>query len=194
MLVLDAQLDGLDRELRGLVNRVADFERPARWFGGYLVRQWTKSFQRAPGHEPAPAGEPPGVQSHELANSLAFDVRQHGDVLEAGTNLIYGLKVHEGGTIWPSAAEALAVPVADKSYGKRPRDFGDLTYIPVDGGPSGQCVAVLVETLADGEINPLFALMEWVELEEHPWLEVHSGDWDMLRDYLWRYLGLGLGG
>lgn len=184
---------GVERRIGRIIRRVEDPTPVARDLGARLVRSWELAFPRTPGHEPSEPGQPPAIQGGDMAASNTFEVRGGGAVLEAGSPLRYAGILHTGGTIRPRHKRALTVPVAPEAYGKRARDFRgvELVYIPVDGGPSGRCKAVLARRRPDGEIEPLFALVGRVTLPARPWLLIRDADWTYLAERLERRYGEG---
>ena len=64
-----------------------------------------------------------------------------------------------GAVITPQTAKALAIPVSEAAYGKRPKTFGEklgkeLRLIPRNGKPS------LLATVNDGKVTPHYVLLK----------------------------------
>jgi len=175
----------LDRRLKDMASRVGDWTPVVRDFGAHMVRAWSLAFARTPGHTSGPAGKPPAVQGGDLMGSLTYEVRRGGDVLEAGSSARHAAIQHFGGTIRPRKAKALAIPISSKSYGKRPRDFGDLVFIP----SKGRGIGVLARESSGGAVEALFALARSVKLPPRPWLLISDADARYLGDRMAEHAG-----
>lgn len=189
--IQDEATEPLERLARG----IRFPERAMAGIGGHFQTKWRKSFQPAPrsSTKSAEAGQPPLRHRGDFSRSITFTVEPAGSevhVGSAGPASVRARMLQEGGLIKPKTARALAVPVSWKAYGKRPKDFSDLHYIPLKGrsgraGRSGRCIALLARSHGTGEskkLEALFALMPSVRIKPHPWVTVDARDEDeMLR-------------
>jgi len=164
-----------------LAEKLEDPEPVLEDFGGRLVREWTKSFEKTSAGESSEPGGPPAMQSGQLKNSLTWETRD--DELEAGTSVVYGRIQHFGGTIEPRDAEALTVPLTEEARGKRAGDFDDLVFRPASADAEENVIGVLGKTSGE-DFSPVFALAEEVTLPERPWMVIQDEDWDYLEKRL----------
>ena len=56
--------------LKTLARTIKDFAPVADDWAAHIIRRWTLSFPATAGHNPAPAGGPPGIQGGHLRGSL----------------------------------------------------------------------------------------------------------------------------
>ena len=149
-----------------------------RDIGEHKRRAIVLSFARAPYGESSHTGEPPHSHSGSLAQSITYNAA--GTLLEVGSADQRARLLNEGGTV-KAKDKKLAVPVHPKSYGKRPREFANLSLIPREGkGP------LLAQTSPQGRsITPLFVLLESVTIEARPFLFWTRAD----EDYILRAIG-----
>lgn len=193
-----SQLDGISMEVRTTAPEVPErlrrlegmLRRPERAFRSFAqgkVRRIRESFQRAPKGESAPAGRPPFAHTRDFSRSIVSQVASDGHSVTIGTVDVRGRILQEGGVIRPVKAKALAIPISEKAYGKRPRDFADLVrkghfLVREIGGKRSRS-------------EMMFLLTDEVEIKEHPWLVWEDEDTRMLghelEDQADREVGIG---
>ena len=169
-----------------------------RDFGGHKVREIKTSFVPAPKMEAAPEGEPPRAHRRAFSKSIFFELTTGGHSLAIGSSDIRADLMQHGGVIKPVKAKALTIPVSEKAYGKRARDFAGLVLLPAVGGVGGGFaghynVGRLARVRKKGSgrtayssIETLFILLRQVTIKPHPWLGVTDADWDYLGEALQR--------
>ena len=172
-------------EIRQLARKASRPARALRDWGAHLVRSWELSFPRTPTGVSSRPGRPPAIGDRGLANSLAYELRQGGTAIEAGSSAIYAGPQHRGALIRPRRAKALAIPLPD-ARGRRPKDFRDLHFRPASPAAKPNVIGVLGK--GDEDFKPLFALAREVRLPARPWLKVSDRNWDYLGRALIRLL------
>ena len=205
-LSIEVDTRQLDGAIGVLVERIQDMSPVLEDFGAHMVHALTVQFPRGAGHAPSAEGEAPSVQSARLRNSLTYELEDEGDAVRFGTGLVYGRILHFGGVIRPKNAKALAVPISDRAYGKRPADFPGLLFEPT--GHAGKVRGFLVQSrkhrykkgekrarkgtvarmTSDVEQERLFVLLTQVTIRKHPWLKVERADTDYLADRMREHL------
>ena len=183
-------VDVTDEITPALAEVIGQLDKPEpmwREFGGYLQRRWRNSMRNAPKHslDSAPAGEPPW--SHRAGRgfkaSVIFTVG--GDELTVGSTFEGGQMLHEGGTIHMKT-KLLTIVTDWKAYGKRAKDFV-LNFVPAGANASPACRGTLRDP-SSGKV--LFALMEKVDIQPHPWATFLPQDADELEEIVTRHLSV----
>ena len=184
MITVDVT-DELTPAFKNLIGQLEKPEPMWREFGGYLQRRWRNSMRNAQAHslDSAPAGEPPWRHKGGLQRSIIFSVEGGG--LLVGSTFIGGELLHEGGTIHMKD-KLLTVATDWKAYGKRARDFV-LNFVPASENASAACHGTLRDP-STGKV--LFALMEKVDIQPHPWATFLSQDQKELDEMVVRHLSV----
>ena len=167
---------GLTDRLRALAASLRRPEKALADFAGGKVRRIKESFVPAPKMDAAAEGQPPHVHRRDFSRSILHEVQASGGAVLIGSAHVGAQMLQEGGTIRPKNAKSLAVPLVEKAYGKRPRDFTGLHFVPVK---AGKVRGFLIQETAGskkhgfleaGEKNTLFILLASVRVRKHPWL------------------------
>lgn len=184
--VLDIEIDDNDlpEKLRRLAESIQAPKRALRDFGGHWQRRVKKSMPDLPKGEHAEKGEPPGVHTSSYVHTIIYEVSGDGSRIELGSSDVRARILHEGGTIKPRRAQALAVPVAVKAHGKRPRDFPDLEYLPPDRQEEPEDMGLLIQPEGDDDFTPMYALRAKVTINPHPHIEIVAEDVEALGEAL----------
>lgn len=151
------------------------FEEAMHEFANTKISRMVRGFTYGRKSEP---GEPPGVRSGQLRNSLTYLLLAR--VLTIGTNMLYAAILHFGGTIRPRNARALTIPISPEAEGHRARDFADTFIIRPRPGADPKSVGVIARRGPGGEVQPLFALRTSVTVAARPWLFWDDADGDKL--------------
>lgn len=184
----------LPDRLRKLAARLAHPGKALADLGGHWQRRVKGLMRDKPPGQAAAEGQPPAVHTSEYAHSILYDVASDEQSMELGSSSNRARILNLGGVIRPRDAKALAVPIAVASYGKRPRDFAGLHFIPPhEQEPEDRGVLGIGDWPA---FTPLFALRAWVRIRPHPHIEIVDGDWDYLGGAIERQADreLGIGG
>lgn len=115
------------------------------------------------------------VKSAKLVNSIRYAVS--GDQIKVGTDVPYGKIHHTGGTIRPSRAKYLAIPLTKEAAANKPREWTG-TWI------AKGCIMHLGK---DGKPEALYALKKQVTIPARPYMFVGPQTMksisDLVRDY-----------
>ena len=173
------------REVRKRFRRMAraiEDPRPVlRDFGHQVVATISENWQRVGRGQDSRPGMPPAVRSGYLRQGVTFEVLS-GRAVEIGTNLVYGRIQHEGGTIKPKRARALAIPIAPEAERRGPREWPDGSLFMIESDDP-ETIGVLFRTKpgakdSEGELEALYVLRGSVEIPARPWLLVRREDTD----------------
>lgn len=175
-------------EHRRLFARLENPEPALRDFGEYKRRRTLLSMKRLPAGVRSVAGLPPARRDGLFGQTLTYDVAD-GTKLTVGSADVRARILQEGGEIRPKNAKALAVPIHADAWGKRPRDFGDLVYVPRKGsGKAPLLIRKVVKGKAEKEVafDLMFILLKKVTIKPHPYLFWDGADSNYLLTALQR--------
>lgn len=164
--------------VRRIARALAHPEAALRDTGAHIVRRIVRSMPRSPKGESAAEGGPPHRHAQDYARTIEWEVQPRAEGLRVGSNSPRARILQEGGIIRPVRASMLAIPIADRAYGKRPRDFGGLKFGPRyrrDGQRK-----VLLGFGAGDDFRPMFVLQEEAHILPHPHYDVTDDDWSYL--------------
>ncbi len=143
--------------------------------GRHAVRRIVKSMPVRPIGEPGAGGSPPARHSQDFADSIAARVIGDAEGIRIGSSARQARQLQEGGEIRPRRARMLAIPIDRAAYGKRPRDFGDLTLAMPLARRGGKRTLLLGRQDGSG-FQALFVLTRVVRTKPHPWLAFTRDD------------------
>jgi hypothetical protein len=192
MLGLEVRVESANvpDRIRNLGRLFADPTPILKDFGSHVVRRLKMQGAVKPKMKPAAAGEPPAVHTRGFSKSIGSEMRG-SRAIAIGSSFVGADLLQHGGVVRPVRARALAIPVDVRAYGKRPRDFSNLTLLPPVKGVSSAFGPYNLGRLARipkrggvERIQTLFILLRQVTIKPHPWLSITDDDWSYLGEVM----------
>lgn len=149
--------------------------------GLYMVRSIKKNFRE--GGRPSPwipsrFAAARGGQTLRWRGRLQQSITHSADRSGAtvGTNVVYARIQQEGGVIKPKNKKALAIPVDKSAWGKSPKEFQNLVFIPRKG-KNPLLVEMKTKRGKASSMKIMFVLMKSVRIPARPFLLFQPEDY-----------------